>query len=56
MFAALNLALAKELANPGHDRSIDRLLEQAGLPAAPESMMTTCYMARWRRDRNGQAG
>lgn len=43
VFAALNLALVKELATPDYDVFIDRLLEMSHLPAAPEAMLLTHY-------------
>lgn len=43
VFAALNLALVKELATPDYDVFIDRLLEMSHLPATPEAMLLTHY-------------
>jgi hypothetical protein len=47
VFAALNLALVKELAEPSYEDHIDVLLNEADLPQAPEAMMFTHHKGKW---------
>lgn len=47
VFAALNLALVKELAEPSYEDHIDVLLNEAELPGAAEAMMFTHHKEKW---------
>lgn len=51
VFAALNLALVKELAEPSYEDHIDVLLNEADLPGAPEAMVYRHHKEKW-----GEAG
>ncbi|CAN7621438.1 AAA family ATPase [Pseudoduganella sp. LjRoot289] len=46
VYTALNLALVKQSADPHYGPRIDRLLDMAALPAAPDSMAGQYYEAR----------
>ncbi|GAB2861541.1 ankyrin repeat domain-containing protein [Pseudoduganella ginsengisoli] len=47
VFAALNLALVKELAEPSYEDHIDVLLNEADLPRAPRAMMFVHHREKW---------